>query len=418
MGHLANLVGLGAWRAAHGTPPGPRSLRASLGALRHRDWYLKASARWGPVFTMSQHGSPVICLVGLDRITRLFRDHAAALGPSTQPITESVAGNFLRYMDADLHAHYGRLFRRAMPGSISAAQQTVLTQLCAASLPTYEAPAAPSLRRIARQALSWLLFGAIPSTGEGRRLDALAAGFARAGIGHTLSGGDAAQLDTLRRLILAQVEALAATADEDAPVVLRLRRLQPALPDEICLDNLVVMHRIATDNVSSLMAWLLLHWGTEPEAVHHVRSASGTEREQLLATFLDETLRLAQSEYLYRRVTQDFEFEGFRFPAGWLVRGCVWESHRTAPSVPEPDRFLLTRPPEAYERERYRPFGIGPHACNGVNTNRAICLTFLSHLAASSSVEVTKATPLRRGWRHWNHWQPNAAMRLMVRERE
>lgn len=415
MGRLANLVGLGAWRADRGTPPGPRSLRAGLIALGEREWYLQAFARWGPVFTMSQYGSPVICLLGLDRITRLFRDHGADLGPSTQPITHSVAGNFLRYMDADVHARYGRLFRQAMPGTVAPAQQEVLAHLCAASLPADSVPAAPPLRQLARQSLSWLLFGTLPSTAEGRRLDALAAGFAPAGIGRTLPGQDTARLDAMRRLILAQVDALATTEEEEGPVALRLRRLEPTLPDRICLDNLVVMHRIATDNVSSLMAWLLYYWGTEPEAVQQVRAASGAARDHLLGTYLDETLRLAQSEYLYRRVVRDFEFEGFRFPAGWLVRGCVWESHQTAPSVPGPDRFGLSRPPEAYERERYRPFGIGAHACNGVETNRAICLTLLEHLAACATVEVTAATPLQRGWRHWNHWQPNRAMRVAVR---
>ena len=84
----------------------------------------------------------------------------------------------------------------------------------------------------------------------------------------------------------------------------------------------------------------------------------------LVDKFIMETLRLAQSEYLYRVVRRDFEFEGFRFPKGWLIRLCVWESHRTSdafddPELFDPDRFVES----SYRASDYSPFGWAQHAC-------------------------------------------------------
>ena len=59
-----------------------------------------------------------------------------------------------------------------------------------------------------------------------------------------------------------------------------------------------------------------------------------------------ETLRLEQSEYLYRETTRDIEHKGVVIPRGWLVRLCVRESHQDPaifanPDVFDPDRFLI-----------------------------------------------------------------------------
>ncbi len=57
------------------------------------------------------------------------------------------------------------------------------------------------------------------------------------------------------------------------------------------------------------MHWLLAMLGKHPELGERMR-----EDPALVDRFIMETLRLAQSEYLYRVVTRDFEFEGYLFP--------------------------------------------------------------------------------------------------------
>jgi cytochrome P450 len=221
----------------------------------------------------------------------------------------------------------------------------------------------------------------------------------------------------MRQILSAQVEREATAEGNTATppsVMLRLRHQDPQMPDRVCLDNLIVMHRIATGNVSSLLGWLLYRWGTESDIVAEVRATPAGDSAGSLRTFLLETLRTSQSEYLYRRVAHEFEFEGWRFPQGWLLRGCVWESHRTSAVIAEPEGFRLRQEPLAYDRRHFTPLGMGAHACNGGDINELICLTFLEELRHASHVRVVHGEPLQRQTRHWSHWQPNQALRVTV----
>lgn len=414
------LVAVCDWRSrrdSRQTPPGQLSLIEGIRALGERDFNLRQFAQCGPLFKMSQFGTPTICVLGLERIEKLIKGHSEFLGPSTLPISNGVEGSFLRYMPAETHAVYGRLFRRAMSGPFGSNQSAAIENLCAQQLRQLVGPTAspvPVLQSIARRALNLLLLGLEPGTPAGDRFDELARGFATAGIGWALARRDREALDEMRRILAQQVDEEAARAAEGAAgpasVLLRLRQQEPQMPDRTCLDNLIVMHRIATGNVSSLLGWLLYRWGTEPEIVDRLQQAPESECLPGLRTFLLETLRTSQSEYLYRRVVREFEFEGYRFPRGWLLRGCVWESHRTSPVVAEPDRFKLRQEPLAYDRRHFIPLGMGAHACNGGDINELICLAFLRQLQHTRGVHVTHATPLQRQTRHWSHWQPNQAM--------
>jgi cytochrome P450 len=407
------------WRGTRGTPPGRLAILDGIQALADQDYYLRCFERYGPVFKMSQYGTPTICVLGLGRIEKLIKGHSEDLGPSTLPISRSVEGSFLRYMPPELHVVYGRLFRRAMAGPYSTAQRQWVDQICEQqmrSLVGCETSPYPALQAIARLSLNYLLLGLDTATSEGQRFDELASGFARAGIGSSLRQRDEDAFEEMRRILARKVEADAAesvAADADS-VLVRLKRQDPAMPDRVCLDNLIVMHRIATGNVSSLLAWMLYRWAAEPTIVDEIRAGDADNTQSLLRLFLAETLRTSQSEYLYRRVVREFEFEGHRYPRGWLVRGCVWESHRTAEAIEDPAAFRLRRGSMDYDRKQFTPFGMGAHACNGADVNEVICLAFLSQLLAMSSVRAMRAEPLQRQMRHWSHWQPNQAMRVSL----
>lgn len=418
----AALVGLD-WRSrrdSHGTPPGRLSVLDGIRALVNRDYYLRNFERQGPIFKMSQFGAPTICVLGLDRIEKLIKGQASSLGPSTLPISNGVEGNFLRYMAPETHGVYGRLFRRAMSGPFSDRQTGGVAEICRnqiCPLVGTEGDPFPVLQAIARLSLNHLLLGLDATSDEGQRFDQLARGFASAGIGWSLGRRDQRSLEEMRQILNVQVERQSAAEGNTATppsVLLQLRQQDPQMPDRVCLDNLIVMHRIATGNVSSLLGWLLFRWGTESDIVAAVRAAPAGEIPALLRTFLLETLRTSQSEYLYRRVAQEFEFDGHRFPRGWLLRGCVWESHRTSPVIAEPWQFRLRGEPLAYDRRHFTPLGMGAHACNGGDINELICLTFLEHLQQMSRVHIRNGEPLQRQTRHWSHWQPNLAMRVTL----
>lgn len=100
--------------AATRLAPGSLSFADGVAALGDRAFYLRAFARHGPVFSMSQFGSPTLCVLGLDRRQAIMRTHGASLGPAPLPFSRSVLRGFLRYMDDATHNHYGPLVRRAM----------------------------------------------------------------------------------------------------------------------------------------------------------------------------------------------------------------------------------------------------------------------------------------------------------------
>jgi cytochrome P450 len=133
---------------------------------------------------------------------------------------------------------------------------------------------------------------------------------------------------------------------------------------------------------------------------------------------VQETLRLAQSEYLYRKLKKDVSFEGYTLPKGWLLRLCVWESHRTCRSVEEPERFM---PDRFIERElgthEHAPFGYGKHACNGAQLAQMIAGEFTRELAAGFTLKVAADGPVEREFRHWQHWRPSSQFRVEISPR-
>ena len=419
LGGIVALVDFRSRRNAHDSPPGRLSVLQGVRALARRDHYLREFDRHGVFFKMSQFGQPTICVLGLERIGRLIKGHSDYLGPSTLPISRSVEGAFLRYMPPETHAIYGRLFRIAMSGPFASTHSDRLDHLCSRHLQrfsTNESSPYPALQSIARRSLNCLLLGFDADTEEEARFDELAQKFSKAGISRSLVRRDQETLAEMREMLLEKVDSSEIGPDGIAgtSVLARLRQQDSTMPDRTCLDNMIVMHRIATGNVSSLLSWLLHRWASESAITAEILAEDPEEREASLRLFLAETLRTSQSEYLYRRVAREFEFEGHRFPKGWLIRGCVWESHRTAEGLEEPARFRLRRAAASPNRRQFTPLGMGAHACNGGEVNELICLAFLKRLAHTPDVRVTDADPLQRQMRHWSHWQPNAAMQLRL----
>jgi hypothetical protein len=97
-----------------GLPPGSFSLWESLEGVFDFWFYREQFRRHGPVFKMLQFNQPTICVLGLERAHHLMREYEAELGPATLPFTEDIEGTFMRYMDGETHATYGRLFQEAI----------------------------------------------------------------------------------------------------------------------------------------------------------------------------------------------------------------------------------------------------------------------------------------------------------------
>ena len=413
-------------------PPGSLSLTTSIQALVDRDFYRKQAARHGAIFKMSQFHQPVICVVGLSRGHQLLREHQDALGPSPQRFSQYIPGGFLRYMDDPTHETYGSLFRQALSAQVVAQSLPVIRDaarqelaLAAADARTARAGAVSPdryLNRFVTAAFFRTLFGIAPGTPAFERVLRAYQPLAPIALSARLTGAPRAALDELRRLLTQHHEQWRLqprSAGMPVCALSELGRLDARMPDATSVDNLIFIHKISSSNVLSLLRWIVAIVGRHPDWIARLRAEmaapSSIGSQPLVTRIIMETLRLSQAEYLYRRLRRDVAFEGFSLPRGWLVRVCVWESHRSADVFEDaerfnPDRFL----DRDYSPSAYSPFGADRHACNGVPMTNVICRAFLEQLTGVYQWGVERDQDLDRDFRHWSHWRPGAALRLRL----
>ncbi len=414
-----------------GLPKGSLALSESVLAILDREYYLKAASRYGAIFKISQFHQPTICIVGLDLGHRLFREHKGSIGPCPQQFNREVTGGFLRYMDEVTHADYSRLFRRALSSDVMDDAQTDVQVACKAAMDTLaETCSSGALTGVSPRALCEqisfdafvrVLFGITPSSGTYAEFKKAYAGLERYNIGSRADAATRKSQALVRQILQDHAEFLAAggPVSDSTSALLELNRQDADLPDHVCLDNLIYICKISTANVASLLLWLFKMLGDNPAWMKQISEKQGTdEQSAVINRVMKETLRLSQSEYLYRQLLQDVHFEGMTLPKDWLVRLCVWESHRSEalfehPAEFDPDRFLRKN----FSRSEYAPFGYGAHSCNGIEMTEMICAAWLKELAAGFDWSITNDGPLQRSLRHWSHWQPSAEMRVHLSAR-
>ncbi len=126
-----------------------------------------------------------------------------------------------------------------------------------------------------------------------------------------------------------------------------------------------------------------------------------------LGMAVDETLRLYPPVWFGPRMSiREFEFGGFRIPAGVHVIHSSWVSHRLPSVFPSPDEFVPERFTPAARRElppgAYIPFGGGQRICIGKRFGalmvKAVAATVLQHwqcsIAAGYRLKVSKLPTL------------------------
>lgn len=440
---LAPAVGVlavvSAWRARPGLgrtrqwPPGSLSFTGSVEAIVQRDHYARQFKRHGAVFKMAQFHQGVVCLIGHTQWHDLLRAHRHDLGPSLQLINEDVRGGFLRYMDDDRHRVYARLFRSALGEPIVGAAELIARQAARRELQRAAVASNASgsvrlgeyLEAIVLATFAYAICGIDPAveTDEFRTLESAYTALKPAGLALRLSPRARGAFDDLGALIHRRAKLLRAGVDSgQTPVcaITELQRLDPSMPDDTCVDNLIMMLKIGSSNVLGLLSWIVKMLGDHPVWLERLRTEMKTDGSHSPGPWLAdrvvmETLRLEQSEYLYRRVRTGFHHNGVQFPAGWQVRLCVRESHRRDDVFEEPDRFNPDRfVGRTYTKAEYSPFGTGRHACNGADLTNLICRVIVEQLASGFDLSTAQDGPPERDFRHWSHWRPSSRLRVTI----
>jgi cytochrome P450 len=182
------------------------------------------------------------------------------------------------------------------------------------------------------------------------------------------------------------------------------------LADPAVAFNLVFLLRTSSSDLTGLLHWILKLLADNPDWVAQVRrdGTAGDLPERVVL----ETLRLEQSEFLYRVVRSEIAIDEYVVPAGWVLRVCVGESHRDPavferPEVFDPDRHRGRR----RSRPEFAPFGIAQVSCLGVSTTLALGSLFVGELCRGFDVRVVHdGAPVFDGF----HWRPSRRFQVSL----
>jgi cytochrome P450 len=117
-----------------------------------------------------------------------------------------------------------------------------------------------------------------------------------------------------------------------------------------------------------------------------------------------------------RRAVRDFEFKGFRIPAGTNINVNPLFTHYMAEVWPEPDRYDPTRFSMAASRGRHKfafvPFGGGAHMCLGLNFSYMQAKCFAWHFFNRFRVSMAKG--YRPSWSMWPIPYPRDGLKVRL----
>jgi cytochrome P450 len=323
-------------------------------------------------------------------------------------------------MTPEMHGAYAPKLRAAFSWNVVAATEPVireairgeLQKMAGDSRPDRGVPPAPYMRRAMFVAFARLVFGLAPGSEDLERFRSTWHALEAQNLALSLTPTTKTALADLRTLALQQIERLGAGNAPECVLGEWLHSV-PGTPSRTVLDNLMFLFTIGVDNVSGLLRWVLKMLADHPGWGERVRAEGGPLAERIVM----ETLRLEQSEYLYRLVRSPLAIGDYRIPAGWRFRLCVRESHRDPtlfenPEAFDPDRFL-----EQPTHAAYSPFGAGRHACLAPHASQVAARILVEELAEGYDWRITADGPRQRPPRHWHHWEPSARFAVSLSPR-
>jgi len=415
-----------AWGRKRGWPPG--SLEIFTNNWTNDRFYLNLASKHGPIFKTSNFLRPTVCIVGLERGLALLRKHEGSLETPPLPFSKYVPGGLLRYMRHAEHQHYRAILRRAFSPQLTDQLLPVFADTVKRALLTFSRESAAvedglaPFSHIDRLMLDlWfpLFFAIEPASEQGRLLRSL---LLTIDINNP-AGASPAQIHSAVGEISALVEGQLDGWQGSLPSCLLgavMADNEADARDPVLIGNLIYLLHTSSTDMSGLLCWLLKmmsdnpHWLERLALEPHWSVSSGPS--SLAHRIVMETLRMRQSEFLYRSAASDIDFQGFHIPRGWLIRICVWESHQNPDVFAHPERFDADRfLDRSYTRLEYSPFGAASHACLASYLAMRVGSVFISELAAGFRLTTPSAGSVELGKNR--HWEPGKSYRIRLAER-
>lgn len=376
---------------------------------------LRLAAEHGPVFECLDAGRPTLCIVDLALGRRFLAENADALQPLTLDLTQLFPAGFMRQMAGDEHRRYRRALLEAVNGFDMAACEPELSDVVGRALEDYAARAGAdaavghafqtALGEATLGLLLRIFFGVLPGEAAYDRFTQAFRRLGPHGLVWNIGPPQVAAYEDLRAMC-----AEPATGRDS----LRNSLADAGALDATMVGNLIYMVEMGRYDMRGLFRWIARYAAVEPDWSGRVATA-GPEAGDLARAFVQEVLRLEQSERLMRNVRAPIDFEGGRVAEGGLARVCMWEAHKDGAAFPDPfrfdpERFLAGRP----GRDAFSPFGLDGHQCpfSGVATN--LGALFLRRLTEDYVVAARDDGPALRGA---YHWEPAALFSVVLTPR-
>jgi cytochrome P450 len=410
-----------------GLPPG--SLKFFPASWADDRFYLKLSQQYGPIFKTSNFLRPTACIVGLESGIQILRDHEEKLETPYLPFSDFVPGGMLRYMREPQHSHYRAIFRRALVPNFIQNFEPMFEQNAQLVLELMNRNGSaeesgvdplPYLNRMMLETWFHLFFAVARGSPECEQLLKL---YPVIDIANPQKASVRQIQDAVNRIKTLVEHQLSDWPDPPPPCLLSsiLQDKRDDAEDPVVIGNLIYMLTTTGSDMSALLCWILKMACDHPEWPEQIarEDQQGTAPSQpsLAERFVMETLRMRQSEFIYRAVVQDIDDLGFHIPKGWLLRICVWESHRNPEVFSKPDRFdpdrFLGR---SYTRNEYSPFGASNHACLASCLVTVLARCFVRELAHRYS--ICSAGPGSLVLASSRHWAPGPGFRVQIRPRQ
>ena len=389
-------------------PPGKMSPPLDVLEYANRRSLIQRSEQLGPIFKGTAWGGALwIYVFGLQRGRTLLRQHANDLKPVTIDIGSLIPLGFIRQMEGESHRHYRAEMLRAVQAIDLEDASRSLSDAASRHLEDYanrklSPAAAPQVFRnattnIATDFLLRLIFGV--ELGDALHADLLAyyRMLGATGLVWNIQQRQKDAFGKIAEIMCDEIASLDCRRPRRACVLSRL--VQQGQIDVTMLGNLIYIIEMGRHDIAGLLRWLT--WFSARHAVWLERIASA-RTNALAEAFVQESLRLEQSERIVRAVKQDFVFEGFLFPRGAMVRVCVWEAHKSTaafdqPFVFNPERFIVAAP----NQDQYAPFGVDRHQCPFGGFTIRLGALFLKALAEHYDLSNAADEAAVRGQYHW-----------------
>lgn len=434
----ALLIALERWRAQpnfgrkKGLPPGSLAL-LPLQPLIDETYLQQQAQRFGPVFKISHFFKPMVCVLGFTRGYELLSQHSQQMGSPVDPFSHYIPKGYIRYMQTQDHCRLRAVLQSAFSKHLMlVSKEHVRVTMHAALLSMAHNCAQFQEQGVQPKAyLSTMMFNINLYLFFGITQESTAYGplnsmyevidYARRRpitVVHKKSAQQVAEtLERMTAILGQRVDLMQQSSDNLQPgpvcVLSEIFKTHPQFAkDPTVLMNLIFMVRVAGEDMVGLLMWLLKMLSDETQWTARLqKELSSGEKPTVgkidwLDCFILETLRLRQSEYIYRYAKQDIHFDGFLIPKGWMIRVCVRETHRLPEVFENPNAFNPQRMREKkYSKSEYAPFGLAQHNCIGQYMVKRLAKTFLQQLLLHFDCTKIHDGPVEyHGW----HWAPNS----------